>query len=386
MIPFFVVDRPMSLNIIKTFFVKHPGVRFGLMTHALVSKGFRELYAEFPCDRSSCWLRKDREPCNSKRICPAGKLLRDSVTRVVDCGIFADGKRPPYPRLFDVYDQMKADYGIMKDFLGDPKRTLRSAREAIRFYGQRDRSFELILVAQGRTPEEYASSCESLAALGVGKLAIGGLLVRKVNSVRYASAGTMESIEEVLAAVRKRFPRRWLFVLGCYHPKRHSLLERHGVLGSDYKGWIFNYEHRLDLLADANQHLWEYETKGRLKTALEKKARKRQALWADVARARRGYATTKNSSEDASQKKAAYRKTLRIQLSQMSDVDGELAHLRHEHAKRDGLPRAYKALVATYRGLVNRTDKEVRVAGVHRYMAAEILPRIAADGRRNGAR
>ena len=35
MIPFFVVDRPMSLNIVKMFFARHPNVRFHYTpTHA----------------------------------------------------------------------------------------------------------------------------------------------------------------------------------------------------------------------------------------------------------------------------------------------------------------------------------------------------------------
>ncbi len=46
---------------------------------------------------------------------------------------------------------------------------------------------------------------------------------------------------EVLSAVRQQFDPEWLFVLGAFHPKRIALFRENGVWGSDYKGWIFNY-------------------------------------------------------------------------------------------------------------------------------------------------
>ncbi len=233
MIPFFVVDRPMSLNIVKTFFAKNPNLEFGLMSHVLVSPQFRKLFAEFPCQHATCWLNRDRRRCRRVDLCSSAVPVAQNVVRMVDCGIFHEEKRPNYETLFDLYEEMNADYGIMMDFFGDPKRTIASARRAAKIYRKRKRTFKLVLVAQGESPEDYVKCTEKLVEIGVGKIAIGGLLRRKEKSARYASAGTMDRMDEILSAVRKRFPKRWLFVLGCYHSKRHELFERHNVFGSD---------------------------------------------------------------------------------------------------------------------------------------------------------
>jgi len=298
------------------------------------------------------------------------------MVKAVDCGIFLDGKRPTYPRLFKLYDEMGADYGVMKDILGDPAKTLDSAKRAVDIYWRQKRRFELVLVAQGRSAEQYVTSCKQLATLGIGQLAIGGLLVRKERSARYSSAGTLERIDSILSAVRKAFPERWLFVLGCYHAKRHPLFEKHRIYGSDYKGWIFNYVHRLDRLAEVHEQLLEYERKLRPRDSLTNEATERHDLWLNAAEARTNYAVTKNRSQKESDQKAKYRKELQGLLSKIENIDRLLAQARHEEALRDDLPRGYKSLVSTYQRLVKRTDQEARVAGIHDYLKAEILPKI----------
>jgi hypothetical protein len=44
---------------------------------------------------------------------------------------------------------------------------------------------------------------ERLIRFGVGELAIGGLLTRKINSARYASAGKLADIDDVLCCTRR---------------------------------------------------------------------------------------------------------------------------------------------------------------------------------------
>lgn len=376
MIPFFVVDRPMSLNIIKTFFAERPRVPFGLMTHALVTQQFRELYAAFPCDKKACWLRDDKGPCRRKTLCAKARQLRESVVRAVDCGIYADGRLPAYPKLFELYEEMGADYGIMKDVIGDARKTLESAKRAVDIYRRQKRGFQLVLVAQGSSAQDYVDSSRKLTALGIGRLAIGGLLTRKERSARYACAGTRQRMEEILAAVRKAFPKRWLFVLGCYHPKRHALFDQHGIYGSDYKGWIFNYTHRLDRLAELHGELLISERVLRPKSPITRRAAQRSRLWQNTQLERTKYATTKNTNPEQSKKKASHRQTFSDLLDKVERMDQQLAELRHLEAVRDGLPTDYKSRVADYRRLVATTDQEVRVQEVHRYLADQIVPQL----------
>jgi hypothetical protein len=380
-IPFFVVDRPMSLNIVKTFFAKHPGIQFGLMSHGLVSENFKTLFSSFPCQPADCWLcgrdANGRLECGSRQL---RSQLQASVLRIVDCGIFSKEKQPRYPELYDVYESMNADYGVMKDVFGDAKKTIESAKRAVEVYLRRKRRFRLVLVAQGKNAEEYLWCSEKLSALGVGELAVGGLLVRKERSARYASAGTMERIDEILTCLRRRFPRRWLFVLGCYHPRRHSLFEKHGVFGSDYKGWIFNYKHRFDQIAEASRALSAAEEDLAIPRDIAVQVARRQKLGDKASKLRTAYATTKNSSPKNSLRKAEYRQALVQVLNDVECIDRELVRLRGIAVSSDGLPGTYKEAFFQYQKAVLESDQSVRVTEVHRYLSAEVLPKMAGGG------
>lgn len=380
MTPFFVVDRPMSLNIIKTFFANHPGRQFGLMSHALVSGNFRSLFASFPCQPANCWLcqRKsaDGMGCNSVIV---RDEIRANVQKIVDCGIFSADRQPPYAELFDIYEAMGADYGVMKDVLGDARRTVESAKRAVDIYSRRKRTFRLVLVAQGKDTNEYLRCSEKLCSMGVGELAVGGLLNRKVRSARYSSAGPMQRMDEILTCLRGQFPERWLFVLGCYHPKRHQLFEKHGVFGSDYKGWIFNYRHRFDQIAEASRKLAATEAVRPDLQTISSRAALREQLGRQAAELRIAYATTKNSSAKEALRKAEHREKLLEIVGQMELVDRDLVRLRADAVACNGLPQHYKEAFGDYQTAVRETEQNVRVTEVHRYLAAEILPKLTSS-------
>jgi hypothetical protein len=164
---------------------------------------------------------------------------------MVDSGIFGkDGCQMSYPELFDAYDAMGADYGIMIDVYRNPGATLSSAAEAINEYRRAPRRFHLVGVAQGRTPSQYLRCYEKLINLGFQYIAIGGLLERRQNTVRYVYVRGKPFLETVLSKVRATFDPDWLFALGVFHPKRIPLFQQYRVWGSDFKGWIFNYVKR----------------------------------------------------------------------------------------------------------------------------------------------
>jgi hypothetical protein len=362
----------MSLNIVKTFFVNHPGIRFGLMSHALVSESFRGLYATFPCDRSGCWLGEKRLS-NCCRCGPeVASGLRQSVIKAVDYGIFAKGRSLSYPKLFDIYDSMGADLGIMKDVFGDARRTLESAKRAVETYERGRRSFKLVLVAQGNSLDEYLWCMDRLVQLGVGELAIGGLLRRKVNSVRYSSAGKLADIDDILSAVARAHPERELFVLGCYHPKRHQLFASRSVFASDYKGWIFNYEHRIDRIDRLHLELMDIEAEHGCSQELASVARRRRALANRTAAQRKAYAVTKNDGGENSVLKAQHRTKFARLLGRVERLDEALVCLRRIELARN-LP-AYSQLFRAFEDAVRHTEQEVRVAGVHEYLRRQILP------------
>jgi hypothetical protein len=215
-VPFFVVDRPMSLKILEYCEVHKQAGRYGLMAHALTTKQFQDVFRNFP---------------------------GDNIVKAADSGVFSkNGCHLSYKELFDIYEYMDVSYGIMIDYLKDSKKTIESAKEAWKIYSDGDYSFDLVGVAQGKTIDEYLSCYDELQSIGLDHIAIGGLLKKKVNSARYVQVRDKEFLEEVVQSVRERFPDNWLFLLGCYHPNRHQLFQKYSVFGGDYKGWIFNYE------------------------------------------------------------------------------------------------------------------------------------------------
>lgn len=146
-----------------------------------------------------------------------------------------------YQQLFATYERMGADFGIMIDVLGNAPATLASGRRAIEEYGKSERRFTLVGVAQGKSTREYLACYRALKEMGFAHVALGGMLAKRLNTSHFAYVRARSRLFETLGAIRSEYPKDWLFALGCYHPKRHLRMERLGVYGSDYKGWIFHY-------------------------------------------------------------------------------------------------------------------------------------------------
>jgi hypothetical protein len=232
MTPFLVADRPISLSIIKGISLP-PDARVGIMSQAATTTDrFKALFRSYP-------FRVDEVHPNGQ---PSDRSISRRTVKMVDSGIFGKlGCSLTYDELFASYEEMGADFGIMMDILYDPKATVRSAAQAMRRYKGGAWTFQLVGVAQGRTVPQYLGCYQKLQDLGFSHIAIGGLLRRRTNTVRYVYVQGDGLLRSVLGAVRERFDPDWLFALGAFHPKRIELFRECGVWGSDFKGWIFNY-------------------------------------------------------------------------------------------------------------------------------------------------
>jgi hypothetical protein len=380
MIPFFVVDRPMSLNILKVSFARHPHLRLGLMTHACVTRNFLNLFAQFPCQPGACWLRNRREcgrGCSLRDgLCALGASLQRSIVRMCDSGIFEkSGKRLKYDELFAIYEQSHAEYGVMQDVLHDSKRTLLSAHNALREYRRERRSFKLVLVAQGKSVEEYLSCYEQLLAAGGEYIAVGGLLRRRERSARYMYVSDAIA-RQVLSAINKEFSPRWLFALGAYHASRHELFESQGVFGSDYKGWIFNYEHRRDRITRIHAFLSRIEQETEGCQTLRKISRQRDKLGRIAHELRLGYITTRNSSQRNSIRKALLRDQLQDANARLARTDLVLLAKRQDIAAKNGLSMEYKKAVSEFLAVLGKSDQEIRIQGVHKYLIEKVYSQL----------
>lgn len=216
MIPFFVVDRPISLKIIEGVRVPR-GKKIGLMAHANTTENFRNAFGKYP---------------------------RRQVVKMCDSAIFnIRGAKNGYDKLFELYEEMGTDYGVMLDVFRDRAKTLESARRALEQFDPARHHFKLVGVAQGKTVAQYLDCYRRLKDMGYEYVAVGGLLQKKEKTARYAYVRNENFMKEVLARIRKEFSPEWLFALGCLHPSRLELFEELEVWG-DYKGWIFEYEKR----------------------------------------------------------------------------------------------------------------------------------------------
>ena len=239
-IPFFVVDRPMSLRLLEFCGIKRVRAKIGLMGHANTSKNFQEMFRKF----------------NGKNI-----------VKMADSGVFTkDGNLTnDYEQLFEIYENMGVEYGIMIDVIKDRKKTIQSAKKAIRLYEELQPNFKLVGVAQGNNVEEYLKCYEELKQLGFEHVAIGGLLKKIKNSKRFVKVRDEKFLKNVVKAIRSKYPNDWLFLLGCYHPKRHKLFREYKIFGADYKGWILNYKNPNQLVQELEKELNELEIELKIK-------------------------------------------------------------------------------------------------------------------------
>lgn len=210
MIPVFVLDRPVSLRILEQ--LKDYKGKFGILAHAYTTENFKEKFASFD--------------------------LTDF--KIGDSGIYQ--KKPMnYTELFNEYEKMNVQYGIIKDYYRDPKKTLESAKLAKAEYEKGKYKFELMGVAQGITVAEYIRSYEEQRDLGFKKVAVGGLLDKVEKHVRMVRINSDVFLANVLHAIHVLHPEDDIFPLGAFNKKRIEMFERENIWASDYKGWIFRY-------------------------------------------------------------------------------------------------------------------------------------------------
>lgn len=267
LVPFCVADRPASLRILKGSDIYHHN-KVGIMGHANTTKNFQCLFSIYPCSTDDfCDVVNDICPYEKNiQKCPNGLKIREKTIKMCDSGVFTKGgcMMGGYEILFETYERMRTDYGIMIDVLKDKKNTLKSAESAIESYKSKDYDFRLVGVAQGKNIEEYLECYEKLKNLGFDYIAIGGLLVKNENSARYVRVRDEIFLLGVLKEVRKKYTDDWLFPLGCFHPKRRKDFEALNVWGSDYKGWIFNYKQKDQRIDEISDYLNKIELKIKL--------------------------------------------------------------------------------------------------------------------------
>ena len=210
--PLFVVDRPISLEILNG--LKDKANQFGILSHAFTTDNFKAKFREFEFAKY----------------------------KVGDSGIY-QGKDISYPLLFNEYIKMGITHGIIKDYFRDPVKTLESAKEAWAYYHKAglQEKFVLLGVAQGNTVKEYLKSYEEQKEIGYKIIAIGGLLSKIENHSRMVRVLKEELLINVLKNLRKKYPHDSIFPLGVFSRSRIGLFKELNIWATDYKGWIFRY-------------------------------------------------------------------------------------------------------------------------------------------------
>jgi hypothetical protein len=360
-IPFFVADRPASLMILKGVLLKYPMIKVGIMTHAFTSKNLWANFNDFPYKVPL--LYEDAVLCKNEDV------LHKSLIKMTDSGIFSKkGCGIDYAELFDRYSEMGTDFGIMIDVLRDSKATIKSAEKALKIYEKNKHkyNFNIIAVAQGNTLDEYLE-CYKKLSHNFKFIAVGGLLKKRENSARYVTVRDEEFLFTVLNSIEKEFKPEWLFALGCYHPSRHKRFEEIGIWGSDYKGWIFNYQQKRKIVREISNTLSKAECEnglGREMSKLEKEVKK---LESDLCREETKWRAMR---EDRLKKKSWHK----ISLLKM---ELELAHekllaKREVISRRDHLSTDYKAKLMALKEIMGKEEQLLRFRQVREYIETRV--------------
>jgi len=362
-IPFFVVDRPASLLILKGVLLKFPHIKIGIMTHAFTSKNLWQMFKDFPYNLPLLY----EDPSLLKNE----DQLAESLVKMTDSGIFGKNVRTiDYEELFRRYNQMGTDFGIMIDVLRDSKATLKSAQRALKIYDKGKYKFKLVAVAQGKTLEEYLECYEKLSR-NFEFIAVGGLLKKLENSARYVRVRDEEFLFRVLESIRAEFRPKWLFVLGCYHPKRHTRFEAMKVWGSDYKGWIFNYKQKRELISSISKELATIESKNGFREALNKLVWDINQCETLLLKEEKIWRETKDRSA-----KILARNKINQMKAELEVAYNELLMLRDILVKNNNLPADYKAKLAFLKKIMETNEQELRFQQVRRYIEENVYAQL----------
>jgi hypothetical protein len=364
LIPFFVADRPASLRILKGVLLKHPRRKVGIMTHAFTSENFWHLFSDFPYHTPLLY--------GSQTLLAHEEDLASSVIKMTDSGIFGKkGCTIEYEELYGRYNALGTDYGIMIDVLRDSRATLKSAEKAIRVFEKNNkRRFKLVAVAQGNNLDEYLQCYEKLSR-HFEYVAVGGLLKKRENTARYVSVRDETLMYEVLRSIRQEFNPRWLFALGSYHPTRHTEFERIGIWGSDYKGWIFNYQLKRDLVSETMRSFLNVKpTNGLNKTLgpvwirtthMESKLKRQERKWRE---------------ERDGKQKSKLRKKVKEVKRELTSLHEQLLLKAVRLVGRNHLPESYRKIARRLRLILAADDQALRFRQVRNYIQKNVYAQL----------
>jgi hypothetical protein len=360
-IPFFVADRPASLLILKGILLKHPKIRVGIMTHAFTSRNLWRIFNSFP--HNLPLLYEDPNLLKNE------DLLAHSLIKISDSGVFSkNGCGIDYEELFERYNQMGTDFGVMIDVLRDAKETIKSAEKALRTY-ERNRKkykFKLVAVAQGNNLDEYLECYEKLS-YNFEFIAVGGLLKKRENSARYVRVRDENLLYDVLHSIKEEFKPSWLFALGCYHPSRHKRLEEIGVWGSDYKGWIFNYKLKRQLISDLNHDLLQFELINGFGKALNKMQKQIEEVEKNLSQQEKKW----REAKDNLLKKSLWGKIEQLK-KELNMLNKKLLIRRKYLAERNHLPLEYKDKLKSFESLIYESEQKLRFQQVRNYIEVNV--------------
>jgi hypothetical protein len=364
-IPFFVADRPASLRILKGVMLKNPDIKVGLMTHALTTKNFTQLFCNYPYNIE---LRYE-----DASFLDNEDLLAENLIKIADSGVFTrNGCTISYDDLFMRYNQLGVEFGVIIDTLRDPKETVQSAMKGFKIYASNRAKykFKLIAVAQGKTLDEYLKCYRELQQ-HFEYVAVGGLLKKRENSARWVNVQSEKFMYDVLETIKRDYSPDWLFALGCYHPSRHKKFEVINVWGSDYKGWIFNYATKIDTLMILNKDLTAVDQNNGFSNGFKKLLKRTEKLEANYVNSRGDW----NKEKDPSKKHELRIKIEKLK-TELENAYGILLLKRQTVVKSNHLPVDYRESLLDFERRIALAEQDWRFKQVRTYIEEKVYAQL----------
>ena len=175
----------------------------------------------------------------------------------------------------------------------------------------------------------------------------------------------------VLMAIKKDYSPEWLFALGCYHPSRYKKFDEIGIWGSDYKGWIFNYNSRIEELLRLNKELKVYELNNGIDKHFKENLNEVDKIYQTIEELKKIWKNEKDTK-----KKRTHYNTMKREIEKLKDLMSKLGYWRTIHTHNNGVSREYMELVRKYNIILSYNDQIWRFKEVQNYVEMEVYGRL----------
>jgi hypothetical protein len=182
--------------------------------------------------------------CQYESFLPTFRQIKhNNILKICDSGAFSKHGHNynSYDKLLPMYESLNINYGVMLDIRHDKVKTIQNAKDGIKKYKEKNYSFELLAVCQGKSlwydTSDWLECYKEMYSMGYDYFAIGGTIEK--NNTEYYRINEYLT-KKIISDIRDIDKNARLFALGFLSPKRLNYMLENNIDG-DSKSWIFDF-------------------------------------------------------------------------------------------------------------------------------------------------